>query len=451
VLDFFRRIGVKPVRSLDQWIELSRSYSGYERETAVRALRSLRQGSAIPCLLVRANDWVPAVRDAAWRALWNFITDEFAGDWIAALDGVVALQRARRTSPSRLLDAVGALLGKPQHLPSTLRAAAHSSPTVRRFVFEIQCHQALDFEQRMLLLQGAISGEDVLIARRALVVAQGESTEEGRCRLNSAACQSRFSEVRVGGLRRSLASAPESSRDLVRRLSFDRSNGVRSIALQEIRYWQDEALVLGQARSQLERADASGQVRAIALQVIFVLDRDLSRTFCEQFVRDTSASLRCVAYARLLATASDEEKDRLILLALADSSSRVQRVAAESIRRGTPPPTSDVMMAIALGHGTESALNRAMSLLSYGAFWVRLTCLLRGLAEPTPAHGEAVWKEALVQWEGAGIRNFTTPSETQQREIGQLWEIAAPKVQKSLRERMSFHLSTYGIGTEASG
>ena len=131
MLNFLNRLGVRPSKSLEQWIEQTRSYSGYERETAIHALRSHRDGSAIPCLLVRANDWVPAVRDAALQALGDFLADKFVTDWISALDSLMALQRARRANHASLLSAVAALLGSPQHLPMVQDAASRGSHAVR--------------------------------------------------------------------------------------------------------------------------------------------------------------------------------------------------------------------------------------------------------------------------------------------------------------------------------
>ena len=131
MLNFFNRLGIRPSKSLEQWIEQTRSCIGYEREAAIHALRSYRDGSAIPCLLVRANDWVPAVRDVARLALEDFLADKFATEWIAALGSLTALQRARRTNHDRLLSAVAVLLGKPRPAHAGWESTTSSSGSWR--------------------------------------------------------------------------------------------------------------------------------------------------------------------------------------------------------------------------------------------------------------------------------------------------------------------------------
>lgn len=444
MLNFFSRLGIRPSKSLEQWIEQTRSYSGYEREAAIHALRSHRDGSAIPCLLVRANDWVPAVRDVALLALEDFLADEFATDWIAALGSLTALQRARRTNHDRLLSAVAALLGKPQHLSAVLDAASRGSHAVRRYAFDLQCNQTLDDEPRIQLLVGAVSGDDLLIARQALACAAGDVSE----RVAHAACQSRFSELRIAGLRCLLRVAPESSRELARERCLDRSGGVRAVALYAIRSQQEEPMVLELALARLNDLESSAQSRSVALLVLGDLCPGRSRSYCEEAVQSASSTLRCVGYAQLLATASDDEKEPLILRALADKSSRVQRVAVENIRRGTLPPAIDAVLSIALQHGTESAFYRATSMFRYYSYWTRLIALLRGLDAQTLPTSRAVWLQALVQWERDGTRNFVTPSSKQQQEIASLWKKCAALAPHTLGKQISFHLSNFGLHTE---
>lgn len=444
MLNFLNRLGIRPSKSLEEWIEQTSSYSGYEREAAIQALRSRRDGAAISCLLVRANDWVPAVRDAALLALQDFLSDEFASEWISALESLTALQRARRGNHAGLLSAVAALLGRPERLPVVLDAASRGSQAVRRYAFDLQCNQTVEDEQRIQLLVGAVLGDDLPIARRVLACATGAVSE----RVAHAACQSRFSELRIAGLRHLLRAAPESSRELSRERCLDRSGGVRAVALHAIRSHQEEPLVLELALARLNDRESSARSKSVALLVLGDLCPGRSRSYCEEAVQSDSSALRCAAYAQLLATASEDEKESLILRALADKSSRVQRVAVDSIRRGALPPAMDAVLSIALQHGTESAFCRATSMFRYYSYWTRLVALLRGLDAQTLPTSQAVWLQALVQWERDGTRSFVTPSSKQQQEIASLWNKCAPLAPHTLGEQISFHLSTFGLHTD---
>ncbi len=62
--------------NLSDLIRLLEHPNGFKRENAIRRIGMLQDPIAIPNLLIRVNDWVPQVRDAAKEAILRIRTYE---------------------------------------------------------------------------------------------------------------------------------------------------------------------------------------------------------------------------------------------------------------------------------------------------------------------------------------------------------------------------------------
>jgi HEAT repeat protein len=70
---------------IDKLLRLADSWDGYERERAVRRLGLIGDSNALPMLIKRANDWVPQVRDASYKALVNLLDLLGNREWVNLL------------------------------------------------------------------------------------------------------------------------------------------------------------------------------------------------------------------------------------------------------------------------------------------------------------------------------------------------------------------------------
>lgn len=93
----------RPPAAWDELVQQARSHDGRERQAAVRALAASGHAPALPVMLERLNDWVGAIRRDARVAIENFLREEFVDAWIASLDAVASLTRARRADHTALL------------------------------------------------------------------------------------------------------------------------------------------------------------------------------------------------------------------------------------------------------------------------------------------------------------------------------------------------------------
>jgi HEAT repeat protein len=101
---------------------LSMHWSGYVREAAVRHLALRLEPLAIAFLLLRANDWVPQVRQRAKKALMAVAAGEHGERLGSVLPLVTRLSGGRRENHDLLVRAIDAVFKGPRGIPA-LRTA----------------------------------------------------------------------------------------------------------------------------------------------------------------------------------------------------------------------------------------------------------------------------------------------------------------------------------------
>jgi hypothetical protein len=432
-------------RDAAAWLELVGSYDGYERQAAVEALGRLRHGPAVRPLLARANDWVPQVRAAAADALRGLLDEVLVADWVAGLDGVVALERGRRSDHRELLEGIAAFLGQAKLIPAVLASAAHASAGVKRYIFELQWMQAENDDARFDLLRAALTGPDVILARETLQRMEAGVPATRRRALIGAACCSRFAQIRAEGLRRALAQPAEDTPSLARAMCMDGSALVRAIAFRAVQARGDEAAVVTGAVKYLERAGVRDRDKVSTVQLLWMADRGVALEHCERLQRSPSAALRRVAFAISLTAGSEALREELLLTALADPSAPVQRLAVECVRRGAMVPAASRVVEIGLNHGTAGGLSRALSMLRHTGTWTRLWWLLRAWEQAMTSEQKSVGMEGLERWEIDARNSFVAPTASERAEVQVHWRKVAGQLPEAFVRRARIHLQTYKL------
>jgi hypothetical protein len=109
--------------------------SGYVREEAIRRSAACSDGSEIGFLLLRANDWVPPVRELAQSALRARLTVEHVPDLVAALPVLDAMARWGRLGSTQLVDQIDALLRDARSWASLIAASSSNDRLTRRVAY----------------------------------------------------------------------------------------------------------------------------------------------------------------------------------------------------------------------------------------------------------------------------------------------------------------------------
>jgi len=111
--------------------------SGYIRDAAAKELAGVSDGSELPFLLIRLNDWVGAVRESAAAAVWHRIRPEYAAHFLQNFQLIYRLRSCQRGRHENIMMAVTTLLQEPEAV-SVLRSGILSGDSwLRRAAFQL--------------------------------------------------------------------------------------------------------------------------------------------------------------------------------------------------------------------------------------------------------------------------------------------------------------------------
>jgi hypothetical protein len=195
--------------------------NGFVRATAVRLLDAMSDGRELPFLLVRCNDWVPAVQQAAAAAVERRLMSTYAGHFFASASLGDHLLELRRNKLDGLHERVQSLLRSPSARAAREAALDSDDRQVRRAAFRLSADCGGDV--RGLLLR-ALCCDDLWVRLWAVRLA--------RARLYGPALREVLAQARgdrsVPVRREALLGLKDDPLELLQSL-FDPSRGVRDM------------------------------------------------------------------------------------------------------------------------------------------------------------------------------------------------------------------------------
>ncbi|HQR32375.1 MAG TPA: HEAT repeat domain-containing protein [Blastocatellia bacterium] len=111
--------------------------SGYVRESAIKRLKENHDGRELPYLLIRLNDWVAPVQQAAEKEIFERIRIDYAHHWVSNLALLRRLILASRKNHQPFGEAVFALLRQPECQPALLAGLVDKDVQVRKLCFQL--------------------------------------------------------------------------------------------------------------------------------------------------------------------------------------------------------------------------------------------------------------------------------------------------------------------------
>jgi HEAT repeat protein len=255
------------------------------------------------------------------------------------------------------------------------------------------------------------------------------------------ACRSKFSDVRLAGLRIILRLGSSSGVEIIRSLCNDRNARVRDVAL-SANSSEREALL--EAARQDFLMGTLVMRRTIAVHTLFALGASDAATLAESAVRDQSVKVRYAALESLIALAQPEQRDRLVLASLRDASRRVRRLGERAIGKGANSPPLPTLIEIFLANpGAMTSLTKAAARLP---LWVRLQFLLAMLESRTLGYDSAqTLIDELTSWLKDSTRNYATPAPDQARSLADSWSKVYPVIPLSLAREIADVLNVYRV------
>jgi HEAT repeat protein len=133
--------------------------NGYVREAAVGELASQRTAKELPFLLIRLNDWVPQVRNAAEQAVRTRIEPAYAVHLLANISLVLRLRVCGRVE-KKFVDDICDLLKRAECKDVLLAGTTSKDKTVRRISFQLAAEA--EPSTRAAIIRAAMTDPDAV-------------------------------------------------------------------------------------------------------------------------------------------------------------------------------------------------------------------------------------------------------------------------------------------------
>ena len=419
--------------------------SGHVREAAIRRSATCADGSEIPFLLLRTNDWVLPVRGLAQSALRARLGAHHLPDLVAALPVLDEMSRWGRLGDTALIDDIHALLGSAAAVPALRAALSSPDRFVRRGAFrrllEREASQgdpreaagaqgpyresAGGLDPRTEVVAAALRDADPAIrtwVERWLIA----GSDRVFLAFSDALLRSRLGASRLGAAQRLLAlglAVPW------RELLFDDHAGVRALA-------QQTALDSGWEPDVEYRARlATSRARRLAVALIGMSETGGGddSTVVRGYLTDPFPSVRRDALLALVHLKVDDAVE-LCLALLADGSPSVSHAAHAllAVRIASIPP--DRVWTVFQRVTTVWGRSDALALLSLADYWTGMPYLLRAFCA-----SEGVVKDRAAHYLGRRIERqhqmFTAPSPSTADEIRATLD--SPALPEAFRRELS--------------
>lgn len=418
--------------SVEDLVRLSSSFDGFKRENAVRRLGLIGDPVAIPALIVRANDWVPEVRAAAYGALVKMLTPANALAFVSSLPQLLHLQKCTRGDHSSLLQAVQEFLVRDGNV-EVLHASWQSKnvPVARLVTRLLIAKRALPAAQ---IIRHGLAHKDVVI--RAIVIDLLRDLEDDDFEQALAtALHDRYMPVRREAFQQLMRRAPERGLAAARRFLFDPSAAMRELALRHL-------LAAGAPAEAIyfhaftESADRVSVVRCV-LWGWSAMNCRSRLGLVEQLLSSPSPTVRRAALQAMVKL-SPEQAPRHLEAALADPAPSISKEAARWIRKLGLALDVDTLIAIARSRNEVHVTHACYYVARGGSKWEWLKFVLS--VYPAPNSGvppEALYSE-IDLWQRYFNRSGAQPDRRTRHELGALFDACRSQLDRAQFELLEF-------------
>jgi len=376
--------------------------NGYVRQAAVSALGSATDGTEIPFLALRANDWVPDVSTVATSLLAARLAPAHQAQVLESMPVIARLLGQQRHNHQRLSDGFASVMLGADF--AVLQARLQALDTgVARFVYSLLLAAAPADHP---ILVGALGATDPAIRQAAVRKHASRPSTEVAARLIPLSRTDSAPGVRREALSVVAERAPASLRPLLPEILLDRSARIRMLA-QYLAVRLDPTLDV-KALYRTRLADRRRDYRAAAIAGLGETGTRDDATEIEGLLNDDSPKIRRTslrAFARL-------DGDRALpaaMSALEDRSASV-RTAARAIARAHGHRVDFNRLHGRWRQASDPDVRMGMLLvLAQAPKWDAVVYLLEALADSSESmHGYA--SRLLRDWIDAYNRSHLQPS-----------------------------------------
>ncbi|HLZ00179.1 MAG TPA: hypothetical protein VKT33_14055 [Candidatus Angelobacter sp.] len=406
-------------------------FNGYVREQALRRLAAVKNGSEIPLLLLRVNDWVEEVRDTAQRLVRDRLTINYAPFFVNNLVLVTRLQLGRRGRPQAIFGAIEALL-KDKDSQYALRAGLDSQDTeTRRACYRLAFGSGLLDQE--FVTERALSESDPAIRLWGVHNLSLVSNSVTAARLLLRAGTDRFAPVRRKALQVYSERFPELAAPWLKQALMDSLPSVRGYAQFQLGKQSDfdlrqfylEALAKSDTMSLCSAISGLGEVGASSDTALIV-----------RYVSHEVPKVRRAALRTLLRLHADDFVD-VFVERLSDRAPAVSREAMKGLNKAIHLIAGERVWRIFVGTAAVHTRRNALFLISRLSKWESIGYLVEALC----ADNECLKKLAetyVRRWHWQFNRSFAAPANEQMERLKAAIERCGDRLDQPVRELLEF-------------
>lgn len=410
----FERVGFDP-RAIEAFPDerpallclLSCVSDGHVREWAVRAMSHETLDRELPFLIIRTNDWVAQVREAAISALSAYLTPEH-GDTLVRNLAYIEHAASYRRAPGAvgLAKRILALLATAPFAPALRKGLAGGTGAIARSSLalawenpDVPTAEAVD---------AATAHPDPFVRLRLAELLADAPGDAEFDRAVSILTADRFAPVRRQALRLILRHSPGRAEDACRKLLFDPSARVRLLAQFSAR--TDHGIDIAQAYLDALETGAPETTEGALLGLADLGVRP-DPAMAAPYLKDPRARLRAAAIHALSPDPDAISVRRLVTL-LRDPSPRVSREAANALGARQSEVSIPDLWAVYDLDRRRHVLRNVIRAIDAATFWSKIPYLIEAACDDDAAVRDFAGPRLQRAW-WRFERSNLKPTETQ--------------------------------------
>ncbi len=410
-------------------------FNGYIREEALRPLGDVFNGTELPFLLLRLNDWVPQVRSTAEGFIRARIEGDYAHFFINNLALITRLRSTHRGREQAVIGPIEALLKSEDGRQAVIAGMDSPDMQVKRECYRLALRSNLDQHS---IVEKALNEEAPEIRRwgaESLASVPESTASEG---LLSRLRADRLPAVRRQALQISCERIPEAPRPWLEHALLDSHPAVRGYAQSHlgkqlganIRQFYVDALGRSDPRSVYSALSGLGETGGSA-------DVDLILPYVShEFSKVRRAAIRSLAR---LHTGGFVD---LFVQYLSDATASVSREAMKALARAVHLLEGERIWHVFTNTAITHSRRNALFLIARLGKWESITYLIEALCTEDEELKELA-KKYVRRWQSQFNRSFTTPTAEQVKGLSRAISRCGPFVEQPVKELLEYSIRAF--------
>ncbi len=350
--------------------------SGFVREAAVNVLANLFDGSELPFLLLRVNDWVGTVRESAAVAVLHRIRPDYARHFFRNLWLVDRLKTCGRGQHATLVGSMLALLREPEAAGLLREGLASSDRWLRRQSYQLAI-ESKSHESLTILKQVLSDKEPILRLWAARSILASLVEDELRRLLPGLLCD-RFMPVRCEALSILARRLPGDAPPILLQALLDTHASMRAAAVYFIRQTDPSFDFAPTYRRGL--GNDSDKIKRASLMGLGETGQAADGSLVLPYLKNPSVALRKSAI-RALAALDGSRYAVQFFDGVADDHPGVSREATKALISKCRPADTDLAWRLFQTDSRQYVRKASLSIITSAPVWTRGWFIIHALGD----------------------------------------------------------------------